>query len=218
MFPLFKKRLFYFPGCFTSAVTPHLIKNYTTLFDRLRIPYTLFNAMSCCGAVALHNGYRTDFEDIKSKNSLQIQEHHAKTFVTNCGMCLQTLALHYGVSVTHVSHVLAKHIHKFSVKYEEEATFYDAAHLPFYDEPRHILESIGFDVIDLAEHHDHSPLCGCEGGLIQNTPGLAKKMAQRVFDLCTTKKLIVMDPLAYYHLKKHAPKEITVLELSEVLL
>ena len=54
--------------------------------------------------------------------------------------------------------------------------------------------------------------------MIQNVPQLADKLSHSVFDLCRTKKLVVTEPLAYFHLKRNAPKNIQVLELSEVML
>ncbi len=86
-----------------------------------------------------------------------------------------------------------------------------------HDAPRKILDSIGFEVVELERNRENTLLCGAEGGMIQNVFQLANDISKEVFKLCTTKKLIVTDPLAYYHLKQNAPRNITVLELSEVI-
>ena len=218
MFPFFKKKFLYFPGCFTTSVLPEIVANYEKILDSLQIPYIMLDDLGCCGAIAFTNGYKQDFEELRGKNIEIIKDKRIKQLVTNSGNCMQTFALYYGFSVQHITQVLVAYTNKFPVKFEEGISIYDSPSLPVYEEPREILDALGFDVIELEKNKDQSLLCGCEGGMIQNTPELAKKMARSVFDLCTTKKLVVIDPLAYYHLRNNAPSRLEVIELSEVLL
>ncbi len=215
---IFKKKLVYFPGCFASFVTPEIVANYRKIMNSLRIDYVMLNSVGCCGAIAKDNGYAKDFEDLRDKNNMSLRENGVRSIVTNSGNCMQTLAIEYGINVQHISQVLAKHINKFPVKFEEEISIYDSPNLRVYEEPRKILDALGFDVIDLEKSRNKSVLCGCEGGMIQNTPALASRMSKFVFSMCKTKNLVVIDPLVYYHLKNNAPKNIRVFELSEVLL
>ena len=217
MFDFFKKKFLYFPGCFTSTVTPQIVMNYKKILDSLHIDYFMLDELGCCGSVAFTNGYKQDFENLLVKNLEILKEKRIKYLVTNSGNCMQTFALHYGFAVQHITQVLVKYINKFPVKFEEEISIYDSPNLPIYEEPRQILDALGFDVIDLGRNRDRSLFCGYEGGMIQNTPELAKKMTKSVFELCKTKTLIVTDPLAYYHLKNNAPQRINVVELSEVI-
>ncbi len=217
MLEIFAKKFLYFPGCFTTSVTPQIVENYKKILERLKINYFTLSELGCCGALAYTNGYSKDFYDLKDKNTNILDSGRVKLIVTNSGNCMQTFALNYGISVKHISQILVKYINKFPVKYEEEISIYDSPSLSVYEEPREILNAIGFDVIDLKHNRENSVLCGCEGGMIQNTPLLANKMSKFVFDMCKTKKLVVIDPLAYYHLKNNAPKDIKIIELSEVL-
>ncbi len=217
MFNIFKKKFLYFPGCFTSSVTPNIVNNYERIMGSLNINYFTMEEIGCCGAVAYTNGYSKDFNDLLEKNSNLMKENGVNLIVTNSGNCMRTLALEYGIPVQHISQIIVKYINRFPVKYEEEISIYDSPTLNVYEEPRQILDAIGFDVVDLEKNRENSVLCGCEGGMIQNVPQVANKMTKFVFDICKTKKLIVIDPLAYYHLKNNAPKHIQVLELGEVL-
>jgi len=169
----------------------------------------MINDVGCCGAVAFSNGYGKDFDDLKDKNNNVFREYRIRHIVTNSGNCMETFALKYGISVQHISQVLVKYINKFPVKFEEEISIYDSPTLNVYEEPRKILDALGFDVIDLKKNRENSIICGCEGGMIQNTSVLANKMSKFVFDMCKTKNLIVIDPLAYYHLKNNAPSRVS---------
>lgn len=217
MLRIFSKKFLYFPGCFTSSVTPEIVDNYKQILDSLNIDYFMLNDVGCCGAVAYNNGYGKDFDDLKDSNDKVIKGYGVKNIVTNSGNCMRTFILNYGFSVQHISQILVKYINKLPIKFEEEISIYDSPTLNVYEEPRKILDGLGFDVIDLEKNRDDSVLCGCEGGMIQNVPGLSNKMSKNVFDMCKTKKLVVVDPLSYYHLKNNAPKGIKVFELSEVI-
>ena len=217
MISLFSKKFLYFPGCLTTSMLPNIVENYAKIFHRLKLDFSIMNEKMCCGAVAYNNGYEKDFEALKERNIPLFKQDKIKSIVTNSGECLKTLALHYGVRAQHVSQILVKYVNKFPVKYEEDISVYDSPLLPVYDEPRQILVSLGFEVIDLEKNRENSIICGAEGGMIQNVPQIANNVSKFVFDMCKTKKLVVSDPLAFYHLKMNAPSNIKVFELSEVI-
>ena len=215
---LFSRPFLYFPGCLASSVLPGIVENYRALFEKFKIDYAMLPEETCCGAVAKNNGYQADFFAIHEKNTVSFTHRKVKFIVTNSGPCMKTFALDYGIKVQHASQILSKYVNKMPVKYEEEISIYDSPLLSIYEDPRKILEGLGFDVIELKHNKENSVLCGAEGGMIQNVPQLADKLSHSVFDLCRTKKLVVTEPLAYFHLKRNAPKNIQVLELSEVML
>ena len=214
---LFSKPFLYFPGCLANSVLPGLVENYRTLFEKFKIDYVMLPDEACCGALAKNNGYDADFAVLHDKNAVSFSHRKVRFIVTNGGSCMKTFALDYGIKVQHVSQVLSKYVNKMPVKYEEDISIYDSPLLPVFEDPRKILEGLGFDVIELKRNREHSLVCGAEGGMIQNVPQIADKLSRHVFDLCKTKKLVVCEPLAYYHLKRNAPKHIQVLELSEVM-
>ncbi len=218
MFEVFKKKYLYFPGCLTNYALPEIVENYKKIFLKLKIQVYSLGALNCCGAIAYNNGYSKDFEEIRGRNIDALNQNGVKNIVTNDSGCLKVFNELYSINALHVSQLLLKNVKKLPVKFDEKVNYYDGIQLGIYDEPRKVLGALGFDVIELRMNKQNSILCGAEGGLIQNLPSLANKISKDVFDSCTEKKLIVSDPLIYYHLKNNAPKNIQVLELSEVIL
>ncbi|MFH1591759.1 MAG: (Fe-S)-binding protein [Candidatus Woesearchaeota archaeon] len=206
------KKFLYFPGCVVTSVLPEISENYELIFNKLNLDIYRISQNICCGSIAHSNGYTKDFENLKERATEIFLNSPIKNIVTNSSNCLWTLATKYGFKVQHVTQLLAKFKDKLPVMYDEEVSYYDAPDLKIHDAPREVLQAIGFDIIEL----EKNIICGAEGGMIQNVPQLSIKLAKEVFNMCNTKKLIVADPLAYYHLKKNSPKNIQVLELSEV--
>lgn len=217
MFEAFKKKYLYFPGCLSNYVLPEIVENYRKIFFKLKIQAYNLSSLSCCGAIAYSNGYSKDFEEIRNKNMAILNQNNVKNIVTNDTSCLKTFNQLYSISTIHVTQLIAKYIRKLPVKFDEKVNYYDGVNLNAYEEPRKILETLGFEIRELNKNKKNSIISGAEGGLIQNLPVLANKISKEVFDMCTEKKLIVLDPLAYYHLKNNAPRNIQVLEISEVI-
>lgn len=216
MLKFFSKKILYFPGCLASSFLPEIVENYQKIFTRLKIDYNLLGNI-CCGAVAYNNGYTKDFEELKDANAHKFSASGRK-LVTNSVSCRLVLKEKFGLDVLHVTELLAKYKDSFPIRYEEEISYYDPVDFDVYEAPRELLDSVGFDVVELARNRENTVISGAEGGMIQNIPVLANGIVQDIFQMCKTKKLIVADPLVYFHLKKNAPKKVEVLELSEVLI
>ena len=218
MFETFKKKYLYFPGCLSNYVLPEIVENYRKIFFKLKIQTYNLSSLNCCGTIAYNNGYNKDFEEIRSKNLAFFNQNNVKNIVTNDPGCLKTLNQLYSLSTIHVTQLITKYIRKLPVKFDEKVNYYDSVSLNVYEGPRKILEALGFEIKELKRNKQNSVLCGAEGGLMHNLPSLANKISKEVFDMCTEKKLIVLDPLAYYHLKNNAPRNIQVMEMSEVII
>ena len=211
------KKLLYFPGCLVTSAMPEIAKNYEHIFQHfLNLDVFKISENICCGAVAYNNGYTKDFEALKEKVKEIFEMSTVKNIVTNSPDCFWTLGEHYGFKVRHVTQFLSEYKDKLPILYDEEISYYDAPNLMIYDEPREILEAIGFRIVELERNRENTIISGAEGGMIQNVPLLANKLAKHVFNMCKTKKLVVADPLAYYHLKNNAALGIKVLELGEL--
>ncbi|MEK6934847.1 MAG: (Fe-S)-binding protein, partial [Nanoarchaeota archaeon] len=218
MFDIFKKKYLYFPGCLTKFVMPEIVENYKKIFMRLNLKIYSMDSLNCCGAITYRNGYSKDFEELRSKNLNLLKESGTKKIVTNDPSCMNIFNELYSVDTIHVSQLIAKNERKLPVKFDERVNYYDGVETSVYDEPRQVLGALGFEVIELERNRENSIISGAEGGLIQNLPSLANKISKKIFEMCTEKKLIVSDPLLYYHLKNNAPKNLQVFELSEVVL
>lgn len=214
------KKILYFPGCYSKYKLRDIATNYTRILKKLGINFDIAAEEACCGAPLLDSGYSKEFQEIKMKNLEIINSKDVDKIITNCPSCYRVLSKVYGLKVEHITQTLARFLKRLPVKYEEEITYFDPCNLGrksgIYEEPRLILESLGFDVKEFEENRANGLCCGAGGGLKRNLPGLANKIAKDVLRKVKTKKLVTCCPLCYLHLKENA-KNVEVLELSQVI-
>jgi len=213
----------YFPGCSAKFLVNDIQRRHEQLLTIFGIDYVKFPEMEvCCGKPALDYGYKNDFHALVRKNSELFKNQGIKKIITSASFCSLIFAQHYGeVEVEHISETILKNIHKIKKDYEgEQVTFFDACnpqklgHL--YDTPRKILEAVGFRLVELEFAKEKSLCCGQV--LKPISPKVSSYMAEAVLDAVPTKKLITMSPDCYAHFKENNPKNLKILELSEVLL
>lgn len=214
------KKVLYFPGCYSKYKLRDIASNYAKILSKLKINFVIADEEACCGNPLLNAGYQIDFQEIKAKNLEILNSKKIDKIITNCPSCYRVLSKLYGVKVEHITQTLNKNLKRLPVKYEEEITYFDPCNLGrksgIYEEPRLILESLGYDVREMEQNRAKALCCGACGGLKENLPGLANRIARSVLAKCKTKKLVTCCPLCYLHLKENA-KDIQVLELSQVL-
>ena len=80
------------------------------------------------------------------------------------------------------------------------------------------MKALDFEVIESKKTREDTSCCGAGGGLRNNAPKISSKIAKLRFKDVSTKKLITCCPMCYHHLKENAPKDVEVLEFSQVLL
>jgi Fe-S oxidoreductase len=209
----------YYPGCLTHFALPDIEKKYLELFRKLRMDVIFIPEFSCCGSPVYHAGYERDFEELKSRNLRFFKKFSVKRIITNCPACYHFLKHKYGLEVQHISQVIANHLNKR--RFDEEITYHDPCHLgrhsDVYDEPRKVLERLGFKVAEFPRSREKSMCCGAGGGLRNNNPAMSKRIAKQLLFQVRTKKLITPCPMCYRQFKDNAPKGLEVLEFSEVL-
>jgi Fe-S oxidoreductase len=112
------------------------------------------------------------------------------------------------------------------IKYKamEIVGFHDSCYLGrycgIYDEPRKILELVGYEVRELPDSRENSLCCGSCGGLPFFNPQLASRLAkERILQAkrLGIRKLIVCSFENYDLLKNNSDGSVEILELSEVL-
>lgn len=220
----FKKNTIYYPGCLSKYVLKDIANNYVTILNKFNIKFAILNEKEiCCGAPALNSGYVLDFQDIRQRNYELLKRNKVGKIVTSCCNCYKTFNENYpDIKVEHITQTLMKHLNKLPLKYEEDITYFDPCILGrqsgIYEEPRKILDLLGFNVKELEFSRRNSICCGGGGNLKANLPKVADKMAQRILKFVKTKKLVTACPMCYYHLKQNAPEGLEVLELSQVII
>jgi len=212
----------YYPGCMTVRALPGLLNNYKALLSDFGIGFVMLEELSCCGSPLLNAGYAQDFEEIKKKNLDLLQKHGITKIITNCPHCYVVFKKHYGFETEHITQTFASHKHKIAYKQREEAVYHDPCLLArqnnILDEPRALIRQTGFKIIEPLRTKEKTFCCGAGGGVKQNFPELANKIAKERLHQLGAKKVIVSCPYCYTHLQENAENKKSIIEISEALL
>jgi len=241
---IFKGNILYYPGCLTKFVAKDLLGNYRKILRKLGIDFIeLAEIEVCCGSPALKAGYFSDFKNLAEKNFKIFKAHSVSKIITNCPACFMIFGKEYpkilgdkwDISVLHITEVLNEKLKIQSSKLfrnskleirdskREAVSYHDPCHLGrqmgVYDEPRQVIESLGYQIKEMELNRLDSFCCGGGGGVKANEPELANQIAKD--RLQQAKKtgaeiLVTSCPLCYLHLKENA-KDIEVKEISQLL-
>jgi heterodisulfide reductase subunit D len=211
----------YYPGCMTSYNLTRLLNNYKALLSDFGIGFVMIDELGCCGAPLLSAGYARDFEDVKKKNLAILKSRGISKIITNCPHCFNTFKKHYGIVVEHITQTFTAHKHKITYKHQEEVIYHDPCLLAkqnnIINEPRNLIRQTGFKIIEPIRTKEKTFCCGAGGGVKQNYPGLANKIAKERLRQLAQQKVIVSCPYCYAHLGENADVKKKIIELSEIL-
>jgi Fe-S oxidoreductase len=212
----------YYPGCLTRFKLPLIAENYQKILESLGINFIIIPEINCCGKPLQVAGFHEDFVDIIKKNKYLLRKYKVRKIITNCPSCSKVFNEVYGIKTEHITETISKNLSKISEnKYSEPISYHDPCNLSrgrgITEEPRIILKYLGFEIVEMLNHGKKSLCCGAGGGVKNNYPEVSNKIAKIRLNQCKTKKLITSCALCYKNLKENAPKNIKVLELSEVI-
>jgi Fe-S oxidoreductase len=168
------KTLFY-PGCTATAREQQLARAMARIlgnYDMLPLP-------ECCGSVAAKVGDdATAFEQAKK---IQKAVRGYDTVVTACAGCYSMMRIAYpkmgielGPEVLHATQYIFRRLSEGSIRLSSigtgtVVTYHDPCHLgrhaDVYEEPRAILENMGFSVIEMEHARRDALCCGAGGGM-----------------------------------------------------
>jgi len=228
--------ILYYPGCLTKFAARDLKKRYEKILKMLGIDFIELSEVElCCGSPALKAGYLEDFKTLAKKNLEIFKQHSVAKIITNCPACFMILKREYrkvlgekwDIEVEHITQTIAKHLEileKEQLKNPAQvsATYHDPCHLGrqmgVFEEPRRIIEKLGYKISEMELNKMESFCCGGGGGVRTNEPNLANEIAKdRISQAEKTGAdiLITPCPLCYLHLKENR-NNIKVVELSEL--
>ena len=227
------RNICYFPGCITRYAAPRVEKNYEMILNVIGIDYIRFNDFLCCGSPARNAGYEEDFRKLAIKNVGFFNKYSVRKIISNCPGCHKTFSLEFpevtdewSVESEHITITIWDAIQKGKLGLRtvkrEKIAYHDPCHLGryagIYEEPRKILEYMGYEVAEMQNNRENAFCCGAGAGLRNNEPGIASKIAKMVMNNAEelgVKKIVTTCTLCAMHLKESS--NIEVLELSEVL-
>jgi len=227
----------YYPGCMSKFVLPDLQLIYEKLLRTCGIDFIKLRDLEvCCGSPVKNAGYLKKFEELAKKNFEVFKQHSVREIICNCPACANTFKNEYpkvlsewNIDVKHVTEVLLEALdnNKLEVKACEKrvrVTYHDPCHLGryygIYEEPRKILEKLGYEVVEMEECQEEALCCGGGGGVRANYPELSREMAkERASQALATgaKILVTACPLCLINLKEAIGKRMKVWDIGMVL-
>jgi len=242
------KNTVYYPGCLTSYILQDEASNYRKILEKLKVDFIVLPEHLCCGSPVLNAGYEKDARNLARKNLELFKKYNVRKIITNCPACFKTFLQDYkellpewDIEVEHVITTILNHLRKKKMDSEnrEKVTYHDPCHLGRhlgilrnqkisdgpknssfcgYDEPREILERLGFEIIEMKHNRENSLCCGGGAGLRVNSPELADKIAKaRILEAkeLGVSKIITPCPLCFAHLGENS--DIEIVEFSHVV-
>lgn len=225
------KNTAYYPGCLTNYVLQAEAGNYRKILEKLGVDFIIVPEQLCCGSPVLNAGYEQDARKLARKNLETFKKYSVKKVITNCPACFKTFSKDYremlpdwNIEVEHILFTILKYLKKKNTDKanREKVSYHDPCHLGrhlgIYDEPREILERLGYEVVEMRNNRENALCCGGGAGLKTNNPELANKIAkERVKQAkdAGVSKIITPCPLCYAHM--HENSDIEVLEFSHVV-
>ena len=232
IFGLFNKgNTLYYPGCLGKYVLTGEAENYKKILEKIGVDFITLPNELCCGSPVLNAGYEKDARKLARKNLELFKEHNITKIVTNCPACFKTFSQDYKemmpdwkIEVEHIIPVILRYLKKKGIDNipNEKVAYHDPCHLGrhsnIYNEPREILERLGYEVVEMRNNKANSLCCGGGAGLRSNNPELASKIAKERIKQAqeiNVKKIITPCPLCFAHLYENSGIE--VLEFSHIV-
>ena len=229
----------YYPGCLTKYVMKNLQDNYEKILRKCRIDFIkLKDVEVCCGSPVHNAGYEKDYETLAKKNMEIFKKHSIKKIITSCPACYKTfhkdykeiLGEEWDIEVEHVTQTITKALEKGKLKIKklgrkEKITYHDPCHLGrhsgIYDEPRQILEKLGYEIVEMENNRENAMCCGGGGGLHSNYPDLSVSITKDVIQEAEKTKTTVLSTTCPMcdacFIKTSKDSKMDVKELSELI-
>ena len=227
-----KGNILFYPGCLTKHMLGAELENYKKILNRLGVDFIMLPQEVCCGSPARNAGYETDARKLARKNLELFRQHSIKRIITNCPACFKVFSQDYkemmpdwDIKTEHIVFTILNALEKgqkaIVKKNNERITYHDPCHLGrhagIYEEPRLILELLGYEIAEMQNNRENAFCCGGGAGLKANNPELAEKVAKRVIKQAKDagiSKIITTCPLCFAHLTESSDAGIEIQEFS----
>lgn len=231
-----KSNTLYFPGCIAYFNQNENFLLWKDIFSRLGIDFKIVDKKVCCGLPALEAGYESEARKLARRNFEIFKEEKIDKIITSCPVCYKMFTQDYpkylpdwNIKIINIWELILNKLQEkpglIKNKEEIEAGFQDSCYLGrysgIYEEPRKIIELLGFKINEMKDNRENALCSGSCGGLFRVNPELANKSArERLLQAkrIGIKKLIVFSLEEYDLLKKNSSEMgIEILEFSCVL-
>lgn len=158
----------YFQGVFSKigAQCFEIAQSAVKTLNLLGIEPVVLADERCCGHDLLWEGDVATFKKLAALNTELLRSTGAKRILTTCPECARTLKMDYtlGMEVLHISEFLAGTKFGHAGRSSEKVTYQDPCrlgrHMGRYDEPRRVIEAMGFDLVEMPHNRGRAMCCG----------------------------------------------------------
>lgn len=246
LFSIFgKSSTVYFPGCITYFKYKESFGLYQEIFSKLGINFRILDGQICSGLETWEAGYEAESRKLARKNFDIFNGEGIKSIITTSPGCYKMFLQNYpeflpywDIEVKNLWKLILEKLRdrpylvkkmasstSRDVETAKFVTYHDPCYLgrycKIYDEPRKILELIGYEIEEMDNSKEDSFCCGSCGGLPRISPLLANKIAkERILQAkrIGVKKMIVIGFENYDLLKDNIDGTgVEVFEISEIL-
>jgi Fe-S oxidoreductase len=235
-----KTETLYFPGCYSWAFLRNKIENYERILKKLKINFKTEKDNFCCGGFLDEGGYEKELRKIAKDNNERFTKKEFKKIITNCPLCSYTLEK-YRTIIPEISFkqefILVTILNKLKENKElirnyfsDSMVYYDSCYLGRYneitDEPRELLNLLGYKVIEFPKNREETLCCGSCGNLSETNLELAEKITKNFVIYLKNnniKKIVTADARAFNFMKtfleKHSipEEELEIVEFSDLI-
>ncbi|MDY6931219.1 MAG: (Fe-S)-binding protein [Halobacteriota archaeon] len=172
----------FFGGCTESYRMQKLAKASVQIIDKAGVELNILGEKEwCCGSPLLRLGQGEIIKDeFMAHNIKMVEETGAKTVVTACAGCCNTIKNDYprvlgklDVEVLHLSEYVKRLMDNGSLEIKnplnKKVTYHDPCHLgrhaKVYDAPREVIKSLGADFVEMRRSGPESRCCGSGAGV-----------------------------------------------------
>lgn len=181
-------RTLLFIGCFSAYVNKDIALASFSILKKLDVAFSCLENEPCCGYFIYNTGDHTSAAELVEKNIRQFKENGIERIISVCPGCSTFLTRNYDmdIEVVHISKLVSDLIEARPVPMQThngKVTFHDACNLGrslgLYEEPRNIINAMGYSLVEMALSRERAMCCGADGGMKIVFPGLAVEIGKK---------------------------------------
>jgi Fe-S oxidoreductase len=236
LFSIFKSsKTVYFPGCAIYFNNKEYFELYKKILHKLGIEFKFVNKKICCGLPALELGYDAEARKIAKRNFEIFKEENITHIITSDPGCHKMFLQDYpnlipdwNIKIENLWKIILDKLesksHLIKERTIEKVTYQDSCYLgrylDIYDEPRKILQLLGYKLVEMNDSRENAVCCGSCGQLPFINIDLANNLAkERILQAkrAGIKKIITNSINDFQILSKNSNGEIEIVDFSEIL-
>ena len=169
-----------------------ITKAFVTILDKVGVNYAILGKEEMCtGDPARRAGNEFMFQMMAYQNIQVLNNYNIKKIVTACPHCFNTLSNEYPelgghYKVIHHTSFLQQLIDEGKIRLREggifrgkRITYHDSCYLgranEIYEAPRHVIEALDADLVEMKRSRQHGLCCGAGGAQMFKEPEKGKK-------------------------------------------